>query len=81
MPACPNPRSCASPPPTGPPSPTPTATTLADLYRDHFHERRQGDPAVPVTQLLQKIQELGYAGSANLLARYLNQGGPKATAP
>ena len=30
--------------------------------------------AVPVTQLLAEIRELGYTGSANLLVRYLNQG-------
>jgi len=48
--------------------------TLVDPYRDHLRERRQADPAVPVTQLLREIRELGYTGSANLLVRYLNQG-------
>jgi transposase len=48
--------------------------TLVDPYRDHLRERRQADPAIPVTQLLREIRELGYTGSANLLVRYLNQG-------
>ncbi|MFA3843219.1 ISL3 family transposase [Streptomyces aureus] len=48
--------------------------TLVDPYRDHLRERRQADPAVPVTHLLREIRELGYTGSANLLVRYLNQG-------
>ncbi|WP_455753410.1 ISL3 family transposase [Streptomyces avermitilis] len=48
--------------------------TLVDPYRDHLRERRQADPAVPVTHLLGEIRELGYTGSANLLVRYLNQG-------
>jgi transposase len=48
--------------------------TLVDPYRDHLRERRAQDPAVPVTHLLREIRELGYTGSANLLARYINQG-------
>lgn len=48
--------------------------TLVDPYRDHLRARRVADPAVPVTQLLAEIRELGYTGSANLLVRYLNQG-------
>ncbi|MBZ9640587.1 ISL3 family transposase [Streptomyces sp. PSKA30] len=48
--------------------------TLVDPYRDHLRARRAADPAVPVTQLLREIRELGYTGSANLLVRYLNQG-------
>jgi transposase len=49
-------------------------TTLVDPYRDHLRERRAADPAVPVTQLLREIKEIGYTGSANLLVRYLTQG-------
>ncbi|WP_456293485.1 ISL3 family transposase [Streptomyces azureus] len=48
--------------------------TLVDPYRDHLRARRAAEPAVPVTQLLGEIRELGYTGSANLLVRYLNQG-------
>lgn len=53
--------------------------TLVGPYRDHLRRRRSDDPAVPVTavpvtHLLHEIRELGYTGSANLLARYLNQG-------
>ncbi|MGW1624933.1 ISL3 family transposase [Streptomyces sp. NPDC002172] len=48
--------------------------TLVDPYREHLRPRRAEDPAVPVTHLLQEIRELGYTGSANLLARYLDQG-------
>lgn len=47
---------------------------LVDPYRDYLRERREKDPAVPVTHLLAKIRERGYAGSANLLARYINSG-------
>lgn len=46
----------------------------ADPYRDHLRARRAADPAIPVTQLLREILELGYTVSANLLVRYLNQG-------
>lgn len=48
--------------------------TIVAPYRDHLRERRQADPAIPVTHLLREIRELGYTGSANLLVRYLNQG-------
>ncbi|GAB3278760.1 ISL3 family transposase [Actinocorallia lasiicapitis] len=48
--------------------------TLVDPYRDHLRTRRAEDPAVPVTQLLKEITDLGYTGSLNLLYRYLNQG-------
>ncbi|MFD0286453.1 ISL3 family transposase [Streptomyces lutosisoli] len=48
--------------------------TLVDPYREHLRVRRAANPAVPVTQLLREIRELGYPGSANLLVRYLNQG-------
>ncbi|WP_326790606.1 transposase [Streptomyces sp. NBC_00151] len=47
---------------------------LVDAYRDHLRQRRAEDPAVPVTHLLAEIREQGYAGSANLLVRYINQG-------
>jgi transposase len=54
---------------------TPTyRPTLVDPYRDHLRARRAADPAIPVTQLLAEIHQLGYTGSANLLVRYLNQG-------
>ena len=48
--------------------------TLVDPYRDHLRKRRTEDPAVPVQQLLREIRELGYAGSSNLLVRYITQG-------
>ncbi|MGI5493919.1 ISL3 family transposase [Microtetraspora malaysiensis] len=48
--------------------------TLVDPYRDHLRERRAADPAVPVLQLFGEIKELGYAGSLNLLYRYITQG-------
>jgi transposase len=48
--------------------------TLVDPYRDYLRRRRAEDPAVPVTHLLREIKELGYAGSANLLVRYITQG-------
>jgi transposase len=48
--------------------------TLVDPYRDHLRARRAADPAVPVTQLLAEIRELGYTGSANPLVRYPDQG-------
>ncbi|MDB1088734.1 transposase [Streptomyces sp. ACA25] len=44
-----------------------------DPYRDHLRRRREHDPAVPVTHLLE-IQELGYTGSANILVRYITHG-------
>ncbi|WP_086018980.1 transposase [Streptomyces viridosporus] len=37
-------------------------------------QRRDEDPAVPVTHLPAEIREQGYTGSANLLVRYINQG-------
>ena len=48
--------------------------TLVDPYRDHLRKRRTEDPAAPVQQLLREIRELGYAGSSNLLVRYITQG-------
>lgn len=48
--------------------------TLVDPYREHLRQRRADDPTVGVTQLLKEIKALGYQGSANLLARYINQG-------
>jgi transposase len=48
--------------------------TLVDPYRDHLRARLAADPDVPVTRLLDEIRALGYAGSANLLVRYLDQG-------
>nr|WP_165350535.1 ISL3 family transposase [Xylanimonas protaetiae] len=48
-------------------------TTLVDPHRDHLRQRRQDDPGVSVQQLLTEIRALGYAGSQNLLYRYLNQ--------
>ncbi|MGW2786454.1 transposase [Streptomyces populi] len=47
---------------------------LVDPYRDYLRERREKNPAVPVTHLLAEIRERGYAGSANLLVRYINSG-------
>ncbi|MDG4856654.1 hypothetical protein P8605_00470 [Streptomyces sp. T-3] len=47
---------------------------LVDPFRGHLRERREQDPAVPVTRLLAEIRERGYAGSANLLVRYINSG-------
>jgi transposase len=48
--------------------------TLVDPYREHLRRRRAEDPSAPVTHLLAEIKEQGYAGSANLLVRYINQG-------
>ncbi len=48
--------------------------TMVDPYRDHLRKRRAEDPAVPVRQLLAEIREQGYAGSSNLLTRYITQG-------
>ena len=48
--------------------------TLVDPYREHLRKRRAEDPAVPVLQLLEEIKALGYAGSQNLLYRYITQG-------
>jgi transposase len=55
--------------------------TLVDPYRDHLRRRRAEDPAVPVLQLLREIRELGYAGSPNLLVRYITQGRVEADRP
>src|SRR5258707_376026 len=43
--------------------------------------RRPADPAVPVWQLLAEIREQGYAGSMNLLYRYITQGRVEADRP
>lgn len=48
--------------------------TLVDPHREHLRRRREEDPAVPVTQLLEEIKQLGYPGSLNLLHRYISQG-------
>ncbi|MFC7310854.1 ISL3 family transposase [Streptomyces monticola] len=47
---------------------------LVDPYRGYLRERREQDPAVPVTRLLAEIRARGYGGSANLLVRYINSG-------
>jgi transposase len=48
--------------------------TMVDPFRDHLRRRRAEEPGVAVTRLLAEIRERGYAGSTNLLVRYLNQG-------
>jgi transposase len=48
--------------------------TMAGPYRDHLRARRTEDPGVPVQRLFTEIRELGYAGSMNLLYRYITQG-------
>jgi transposase len=48
--------------------------TLVDPYREHLRKRRAEDPGACQAQLLREITALGYKGSANLLARYINQG-------
>jgi transposase len=48
--------------------------TLVDPHRDYLRKRRAEEPGVQIRQLLQEIRELGYQGSSNLLARYINQG-------
>jgi hypothetical protein len=55
--------------------------TLVDPYRDHLRARRAQDPAVPVQRLLAEIREQGYAGSMNLLYRYITQGRVEADRP
>jgi transposase len=55
--------------------------TLVDPYREHLRRRRAEDPAVPVTRLLAEIRQLGYAGSMNLLRRYITQGRVEADRP
>jgi transposase len=42
---------------------------LVDPYRDHLRERRDEEPAVPITHVLAEIREQGYTGSADLLVR------------
>ena len=54
---------------------------LVDPYRDYLRKRRAEEPRAPVQQLLREIRELGYPGSSNLLARYLNQGRADAERP
>ncbi|WP_406190666.1 ISL3 family transposase [Streptomyces sp. NBC_01017] len=46
---------------------------LVDPFRDHLRTRRTAGP-VATTILLAEIRALGYTGSPNLLARYLEQG-------
>jgi transposase len=48
--------------------------TLVDPYRDHLRHRREQNPAIPVLHLFHEIRKLGYAGSLNLLHKYINQG-------
>lgn len=48
--------------------------TLVDPYRDHLRRRREQEPAVGNLQLFREIKALGYAGSMNLLVRYITQG-------
>ena len=55
--------------------------TSVDPYRDHLRARRGADPAVPVQRLLAEIREQGYAGSMNLLCRYITQGRVEADRP
>lgn len=47
---------------------------MVDPYRDHLRARREQEPGVGATELLNEIRALGYDGSQNLLVRYLNQG-------
>jgi transposase len=48
--------------------------TLVDPYRDNLRRRREQGPAVGSLQLFREIKALGYAGSMNLLVRYITQG-------
>jgi hypothetical protein len=48
--------------------------TLVDPYREHLRRRRDEQPAVGNLQLFREIKALGYAGSMNLLVRYITQG-------
>ena len=48
--------------------------TLVDPYREHLRRRREQDPAVGNLQLFREIKAQGYAGSMNLLVRYITQG-------
>ncbi|MEU5847909.1 ISL3 family transposase [Saccharopolyspora shandongensis] len=45
---------------------------LVDAYRDLVRQRLAEN--IPVTRILAEIRDQGYAGSANLLVRYINQG-------
>ncbi|MFI0235706.1 ISL3 family transposase [Streptomyces sp. NPDC016845] len=47
---------------------------LVDPFREHLRRRREEEPAVFVTELLDEIKEMGYRGSRNLLYKYINQG-------
>ncbi|MEV6073436.1 ISL3 family transposase [Nocardia sp. NPDC052001] len=47
---------------------------LVDPYRDHLRTRRAAEPGVAVAHLFAELKTLGYAGSLNLLHKYLNQG-------
>jgi transposase len=49
-------------------------TTLVDPYREHLRRRRADEPAVSAVQLFREIKAQGYAGSMNLLVRYITQG-------
>jgi transposase len=48
--------------------------TLVDPYREHLRRRRNEEPAIGNLQLFREIKALGYAGSMNLLVRYVTQG-------
>jgi len=48
--------------------------TLVDPYRAHLRRRREQEPAVGNLQLFREIKAMGYAGSMNLLVRYITQG-------
>jgi transposase len=48
--------------------------TLVDPYREHLRRRRDEEPAIGNLQLFREIKALGYAGSMNLLVRYITQG-------
>jgi transposase len=48
--------------------------TLVDPYREHLRCRREQEPAIGNLQLFREIKAQGYAGSMNLLVRYITQG-------
>jgi transposase len=48
--------------------------TLVDPFRDHLRNRREQEPAIGNLQLFREIKALGYAGSMNLLVRYVTRG-------
>jgi hypothetical protein len=52
---------------------------LVDPYRDLV--RRRLSEQVPVTRILDEMRAAGYTGSANLLARYIQQGRAEAPEP